>query len=60
VRKWDRDEIAVCAWVYKRRGAVAARDALKAGGWERSIPAIRDRMRKHGATYEGDRRETVD
>ena len=51
--RWTRDELAVCARVYRRGGVRAAQAALEAGGWLRSWAAIRDKMRKLGVVVEG-------
>ena len=50
---WTKDELAVCARVYRRGGAPAAQIALWSGGWPRSLAAIRDKMRKVGVPFEG-------
>ena len=49
---WTKDELAVCARVYRRGGARAAQAALEAGGWQRSLVAIRDKMRKVGVVFD--------
>jgi hypothetical protein len=50
---WHKDEIAVCARVYRRKGAKGAQAALAAAGWERSWAAIRNKMKKVLVQREG-------
>jgi hypothetical protein len=51
-RPWTKDELRLCAIVYRRAGALYAASALKLSGWERTPSAIRDKMRKIGVTHE--------
>jgi hypothetical protein len=51
-RPWTKDELRLCAIVYRRAGAVYAARALELAGWFRTAAAVRDKMRKIGVTHE--------
>jgi hypothetical protein len=43
---WSKEELQLCAIVYRRAGAVYAARALELAGWFRTATAVRDKMRK--------------